>query len=74
MALVETPEQFELVRSRHELIPNLVSEIIRYQTPVLHMRRTARNDAELAGHKIAKGDKVVGRVNPFSSPSRARGR
>jgi len=59
MALVENPEQFELVRSRRELIPNLVSEIIRYQTPVLHMRRTARNDVELAGRSIAKGDKVV---------------
>ena len=59
MALVENPEQFELVRSRHELIPNLVSEIIRYQTPVLHMRRTARNDVELAGRRIATGDKVV---------------
>ena len=59
MALVENPEQLELVRSRRELIPNLVSEIIRYHTPVLHMRRTARNDVELAGRRIAKGDKVV---------------
>jgi cytochrome P450 len=59
MALVENPEQFELVRSRRELIPSLVSEIIRYQTPVIHMRRTARNDVELAGRSIAKGDKVV---------------
>jgi cytochrome P450 len=59
MALVENPEQFDLVRSRRELIPNLVSEMIRYQTPVLHMRRTARNDVELAGRKIAKGNKVV---------------
>jgi cytochrome P450 len=59
MALVENPDQFELVRSRRELIPNLVSEIIRYQTPVLHMRRTARHDVELAGRSIAKGDKVV---------------
>jgi cytochrome P450 len=59
MALAENPEQFELVRSRRELIPNLVSEIIRYHTPVLHMRRTARNDVELAGRRIAKGDKVV---------------
>src|SRR6476661_6238489 len=59
MALVENPDQFELVRARRELIPNLVSEIIRYQTPVLHMRRTARNDVELAGRRIAKGDKVV---------------
>ena len=59
MALVENPGQFELVRARRELIPNLVSEIIRYHTPVLHMRRTARNDVELAGRQIAKGDKVV---------------
>ena len=59
MALVENPEQFELARSRHELIPSLVSEIIRYQTPVIHMRRTARRDVELAGRSIAKGDKVV---------------
>jgi cytochrome P450 len=59
MALVDNPEQFELVRGRRELIPSLVSEIIRYQTPVLHMRRTARTDVELAGRKIAKGDKVV---------------
>ncbi|MBR1275282.1 cytochrome P450 [Bradyrhizobium sp. AUGA SZCCT0283] len=58
-ALVENPEQFELVRARRELIPNLVSEIIRYHTPVLHMRRTARDDTELAGRRIAKGDKVV---------------
>ena len=59
IALTENPEQFELVRSRRELIPSLVSETIRYQTPVLHMRRTARNDVELAGRSIAKGDKVV---------------
>ncbi|WP_426435289.1 cytochrome P450 [Bradyrhizobium genosp. P] len=59
LALCENPEQFELVRARRELIPNLVSEIIRYQTPVLHMRRTARNDVELAGRRIRRGDKVV---------------
>jgi cytochrome P450 len=59
MALVENPTQFELVSSRRELIPSLVSEIIRYQTPVLHMRRTARNDVEFAGRRISGGDKVV---------------
>jgi len=59
MALVENPDQFHLLRSRPELIPSLVSEIIRYHTPVLHMRRTARNDVELAGRRIARGDKVV---------------
>jgi cytochrome P450 len=59
MALCDNPEQFELIRARRELIPHLVSEIIRYQTPVLHMRRTAKADVELAGRRIAKGDKVV---------------
>jgi cytochrome P450 len=59
MALCENPAQFELIRARRELIPNLVSEIIRYHTPVLHMRRTARRDAELAGRRIRAGDKVV---------------
>jgi cytochrome P450 len=59
LALCENPEQFELVTARRELIPNLVSEIIRYHTPVLHMRRTARRDVELCGRRIAKGDKVV---------------
>jgi cytochrome P450 len=59
LALCENPEQFELVTARRELIPHLVSEIIRYHTPVLHMRRTARRDVELCGRRIAKGDKVV---------------
>jgi cytochrome P450 len=59
MALVENPEQFELLRAKPELVPNLVPETIRYHTPVLHMRRTARADVELAGRSIAKGDKVV---------------
>src|SRR6516165_2532296 len=59
LALCENPGQFELVRTRRELVPSLVSEIIRYHTPVLHMRRTARRDVELCGRRIAKGDKVV---------------
>jgi cytochrome P450 len=49
LALCENPEQFELVRARRDLIPSLVSETIRYHTPVLHMRRTARRDVELCG-------------------------
>ena len=59
LALCENPEQFEQVAARRELVPNLVSEIIRYHTPVLHMRRTARRDVELSGRRIAEGDKVV---------------
>jgi cytochrome P450 len=37
----------------------LVSEIIRYVTPVIHMRRTAKENAELGGKQVKKGDKVV---------------
>ena len=46
------------LRRDPSLVATLVPELIRYQTPVLHMRRTARNDVELAGRKIARGDKV----------------
>ena len=59
MALHENPDENRKLRANPELIPNMVSEIVRYQTPVIHMRRTARHDTELAGHKIAAGDKVV---------------
>jgi cytochrome P450 len=59
MALAEHPGQLEKVRANPALVQNLVSEIIRYQTPVIHMRRTAARDTELAGRRIAKGDKVV---------------
>jgi cytochrome P450 len=41
------------------LLPSAVCEMIRWQTPVIHMRRTATRDAELAGKTIRKGDKVV---------------
>ncbi len=40
-------------------MPSLVAETIRYQTPVIHMRRTATRDTELAGQRIRHGDKVV---------------
>ena len=40
-------------------MPSLVAETIRYQTPVIHMRRTATRDTELAGQRIQQGDKVV---------------
>ncbi len=41
------------------LIPNAVSEMIRYQTPLGHMRRTATRDVDFKGHTIRKGDRVV---------------
>jgi cytochrome P450 len=59
LAAHEYPGELEKVRSDLELIPTMVSEIIRYQTPVIHMRRTALGDVELDGKEIKKGDKVV---------------
>jgi cytochrome P450 len=59
LALASHPEQWAKLRANPELVPSLVSETIRYQTPVIHMRRTAREDSELGGKTIRKGDKVV---------------
>jgi cytochrome P450 len=59
LALSENPEQFAKLKANPSLVPSLVAETIRYQTPVIHMRRTAARDTELAGRKIRAGDKVV---------------
>ncbi len=59
MALNQYPDEYQKLRDNPNLIPNMVSEIIRWQTPVIHMRRTALEDYELGGQKISKGDKVV---------------
>jgi len=59
LALNENPEQYALLRENPKLIPSMVSEIIRWQTPLPHMRRTALADTEIGGKKIKKGDKVI---------------
>ena len=59
LALNENPKEYQKLRDDPSLIPNMVSEIIRWQTPLAHMRRTATKDTELAGKQIKKGDKVV---------------
>jgi cytochrome P450 len=59
LALDQNPAELQKLRQDPSLIPNMVSEIIRWQTPLAHMRRTATRDAQLAGKAIAKGDKVV---------------
>mgnify|MGYP003650949723 CR=1 FL=1 len=57
--LNQNPAEFDKLRANHALIPNMVSEIIRYQTPLAHMRRTALQDTVLNGQQIKEGDKVV---------------
>ena len=59
LALNQFPDQYQKLRDNPSLIPNMVSEMIRWQTPVLHMRRTALQDYELGGKHIKAGDKVV---------------
>lgn len=57
--LNRNPDEFAKLKADPSIIPNMVSEIIRYQTPLAHMRRTATEDVEFRGQKIKKGDRVV---------------
>jgi cytochrome P450 len=59
LALHQNPEQYARLKAEPALIPNMVSEIIRWVSPVIHMRRTATRDTELLGRRIREGDKVV---------------
>ena len=59
LALNENPDQYNKLRNDHSLIKSMVPEIIRWQTPLAYMRRTALEDIELGGKLIKKGDKVI---------------
>ncbi len=59
LALNQNPDQYQKLRDNPALIPSMVPEIIRYQTPLAHMRRTALADHDIDGKTIRKGDKVV---------------
>jgi cytochrome P450 len=57
--LEQFPDQRARIEADPTLIPNAVQEIIRWQTPLAHMRRTATCDAVLAGQSIREGDKLI---------------
>ena len=59
IALNQFPDEYTKLRENPGLIPNMVAEMVRWQTPVIHMRRTALADIELGGKIIKAGDKVV---------------
>ena len=59
LALNEHPDQYQKLRDNPALIDTMVPEVIRWQTPLAHMRRTALVDTEIGGKKIKKGDRVV---------------
>jgi len=59
LALIENPDQMELLRARPELLNSAVDEIIRWVTPVKHFMRTAAVDAEVGDHTIKAGESVL---------------
>ncbi|KQY56427.1 cytochrome P450 [Nocardioides sp. Root140] len=59
LALHQNPDQFAKLKADPSLIKNMVSEIIRWQTPLAYMRRVAKQDVHFGGQFIRKGDQVV---------------
>jgi len=59
LALNQNPDQYDKLRADPSLIVSMVPEIIRWQTPLAHMRRTATQDVVVGDKTIRKGDKVV---------------
>ena len=59
LALNRFPAQYDRLRADLSLIPNMVAEIIRWQTPLAHMRRTANEDCEIRGRAIRAGEQVL---------------
>lgn len=57
--LSQFPEERAKLQQNPELIPNAVQEMLRWQTPLAHMRRTATQDHDLFGNQVRAGDKVV---------------
>ncbi len=60
LALLEHQNEFAKLRANLDaLLPSARDELLRWVSPVIYMRRTARRDTEIAGQKIREGDKVV---------------
>ena len=59
VALNQNPDQFKKLRDNPSPIPSMVSETIRWQTPLAYMRRTAKRDFQLRDKLIKAGDKVL---------------
>ena len=58
-ALNQFPEQWDKLCANPALIPKMVAEVIRWQTPLSYMRRTATQDVEVGGKQIKKDDQVL---------------
>jgi cytochrome P450 len=58
-ALNNHPDEYRKLRDDPGLIPSMVPEIIRWQTPISYMRRTVVEDHQIAGKTIPAGDKLA---------------
>ena len=56
---IDHPDQYRAMQDDLSLVPGAVEEILRFRNPVAYLRRTAKQDMELAGEKIPKGGKVI---------------
>lgn len=59
LAMIQHPDQYQRLKQDAALFPTAIEEILRWTTPVTHIMRTAKADAELRGQQIRKGDMVV---------------
>jgi cytochrome P450 len=59
IGLNQFPDEYQKLRDNPGLIPNMVAEMVRWQTPVIHMRRTATQDFILGGQQIKENEKVI---------------
>ena len=58
-AFAESPNQWDAIRADRAILKTAAPEMVRYASPVMHMRRTATQDTTIGGHPVRKGDKVV---------------
>ena len=58
-AFSANPDQWQAIRDDRALLKSGTAEMVRLASPVMHMRRTAMEDTEIGGQRVAKGDKVV---------------
>ena len=58
-ALLDHPDQYQMLVDDPSLIPSAVEEMLRWVSPVMYFRRTATEDIEIRGTQVKKGDKVV---------------
>jgi cytochrome P450 len=58
-ALIQHPEQLQMLKDSPDLIPGAVDEMIRWVSPVKHFGRTVSEDVEVGGQKIAKGESLM---------------